>query len=122
VAPSGEHTAVHGQDNAVDKAGVIAAQEVGGAGQLVHGAEAAGRNGVDVDLQHVLGDAAHHIRTDMMLAVGEEKLQDAINNRIPMRRLGEPEEIASVAAFLAGEDASWVTGQTLMVSGGGTVN
>jgi len=58
----------------------------------------------------------------MMLAVGEEKLQDAINNRIPMRRLGEPEEIASVAAFLAGEDASWVTGQTLMVSGGGTVN
>ena len=66
--------------------------------------------------------APGHIRTDMMLAVGEEKLQDAINNRIPMRRLGEPEEIASVAAFLAGEDASWVTGQTLMVSGGGTVN
>ena len=66
--------------------------------------------------------APGHIRTDMMLAVGEEKLKNAINNVIPMRRLGEPEEIASVAAFLAGEDASWVTGQTIMVSGGGTVN
>lgn len=66
--------------------------------------------------------APGHIRTDMMLAVGEEKLKNAINNIIPMRRLGEPEEIASVVAFLAGDDASWVTGQTIMVSGGGLVN
>ena len=62
------------------------------------------------------------IRTDMMLAVGEEKLNYAINNEIPMRRLGEPAEIASVVAFLAGEDASWVSGQTIMVSGAYVVN
>jgi 3-oxoacyl-[acyl-carrier protein] reductase len=37
---------------------------------------------------------------------------------IPWGRMGKPEEIASVAAFLASDLASWVTGQTLMVDGG----
>ena len=66
--------------------------------------------------------APGHIRTDMMLAVGEEKLREAINTRVPMRRLAEPEEIASIVAFLATEDASWITGQTIFASGGATVN
>jgi 3-oxoacyl-[acyl-carrier protein] reductase len=35
-----------------------------------------------------------------------------------MQRLGDPDEIATVAAFLCTDDASWVTGQTIMVSGG----
>ena len=64
--------------------------------------------------------APGHIRTDMMLAVGEEKLQEAINTRVPMRRLAEPEEIASIVAFLSTEDASWITGQTIFASGGST--
>ena len=34
-----------------------------------------------------------------------------------MKRIGEPEEIASVVAFLCTEDASWITGQTVVVSG-----
>jgi len=103
---------------------------MGNVGQANYAATKAALQGFTRTLAKELGPknvrinciAPGHIRTDMMLAVGEEKLQDAINNRIPMRRLGEPEEIASVAAFLAGEDASWVTGQTLMVSGGGMVN
>jgi 3-oxoacyl-[acyl-carrier protein] reductase len=37
---------------------------------------------------------------------------------IPWGRLGRPEEIASVALFLASELASWVTGQTIAVDGG----
>jgi len=65
--------------------------------------------------------APGHILTDMMLTVGEEKLKAAAE-RLPMRRLGQPEEIASVAAFLCSEDASWVTGQTVYVAGGGTMN
>ncbi|MYT21677.1 SDR family oxidoreductase, partial [Streptomyces sp. SID7760] len=39
----------------------------------------------------------------------------------PLRRLGEPSDIASAVAFLASEDASWVTGHVLTVDGGLTV-
>jgi 3-oxoacyl-[acyl-carrier protein] reductase len=37
---------------------------------------------------------------------------------IPMNRLGKPDEIASVVSFLASDDASFVTGQCLIVNGG----
>ena len=39
-------------------------------------------------------------------------------NRIHTRRLGKPEDIAAAAAFLASEEASWITGQILSVDGG----
>lgn len=39
----------------------------------------------------------------------------------PLKRLGEPEDIASVVAFLLSQDAAWVTGQTLVVDGGLTL-
>jgi 3-oxoacyl-[acyl-carrier protein] reductase len=41
-------------------------------------------------------------------------------NRIPLRRLGQPEDIADVAAFLASDWASFITGQILLVDGGRT--
>jgi len=66
--------------------------------------------------------APGYIRTDMMLAVGEKILEGYTSSLIPMRRLGEPEELAAVVAFLCTEDASWITGQTVMVSGGGRTN
>jgi 3-oxoacyl-[acyl-carrier protein] reductase len=46
------------------------------------------------------------------------KLYDGILAGIPHGRLGKPEEIANVAAFLASDLASWVTGQTIVVDGG----
>ena len=57
------------------------------------------------------------IRTDMLLVLGEERLQKIVDNN-PMHRLGEPAEVASLVAFLATEDASWITGQTILVDGG----
>ena len=39
-------------------------------------------------------------------------------DRLPLKRLGLPEDIAGVALFLAGEDASWITGSNVVVDGG----
>jgi len=36
----------------------------------------------------------------------------------PLGRIGQPQDIASAVTFLASEDASWITGETLLVSGG----
>jgi glucose 1-dehydrogenase len=41
---------------------------------------------------------------------------------IPLRRLGKPEDVASVAAFLASDESSYVTGTTFVVDGGLTWN
>lgn len=50
-----------------------------------------------------------------------EKFIDALTRAIPMRRLAEPDDIAPAIAFLASDDAGFITGQTLSVSGGLTM-
>jgi 3-oxoacyl-[acyl-carrier protein] reductase len=57
------------------------------------------------------------IETDMSAAV-RNKAGDLIKKMIPMRRLGQPEDIARAAVFLAGEEASYITGQVFTVDGG----
>jgi 3-oxoacyl-[acyl-carrier protein] reductase len=49
--------------------------------------------------------------------IGSDFLKDAIA-KTPLGRIGQPQDIAPVAAFLASPDAAWVTGETLVVSGG----
>jgi 2-hydroxycyclohexanecarboxyl-CoA dehydrogenase len=56
-----------------------------------------------------------------MTAAGGERLFDALVRAVPMRRLGEPEDVAAAVAFLASERAGYITGQTLSVSGGLTM-
>jgi 2-hydroxycyclohexanecarboxyl-CoA dehydrogenase len=46
------------------------------------------------------------------------KLYEALARSIPMRRVAQPEEIAPMVAFLASDDAGYITGQTVSVSGG----
>jgi 2-hydroxycyclohexanecarboxyl-CoA dehydrogenase len=46
---------------------------------------------------------------------------EAMRRAVPMRRLGKPEEVAAAVAFLASEQAGFITGQTLSVSGGLTM-
>jgi 2-hydroxycyclohexanecarboxyl-CoA dehydrogenase len=49
------------------------------------------------------------------------RVLDAMVKAVPMRRLGRPEDIAPAVAFLASEQAGYITGQTLSVSGGLTM-
>ena len=57
------------------------------------------------------------IRTPMTEGLTEAQ-KDAINQRIPMGRMGEGDEIGSAVTYLASREASYVTGQTLHVNGG----
>jgi 2-hydroxycyclohexanecarboxyl-CoA dehydrogenase len=49
------------------------------------------------------------------------KVIDAMTRAVPMKRLGKPEDVAAAVAFLASEEAGFITGQTLSVSGGLTM-
>ncbi|HOJ43362.1 MAG TPA: SDR family NAD(P)-dependent oxidoreductase [Syntrophorhabdaceae bacterium] len=57
------------------------------------------------------------IRTPPIIQM-PDKYKDPIIHQTLLRRIGEPEEVARVAAFLASEDASYITGTTITVSGG----
>ncbi|RLV55139.1 SDR family oxidoreductase [Aeromicrobium phragmitis] len=50
-----------------------------------------------------------------------EGREEEVSSAYPMKRLGTPEDIASVVAFLLSEDAAWVTGQTITIDGGLTL-
>jgi len=57
------------------------------------------------------------IETDMT-AVLPDMVKEELLKRIPMKRLGQPEDIAKTVAFLVSDDASYITGQTIHVNGG----
>lgn len=57
------------------------------------------------------------IETDILKTIPEDIMKQKIAN-VPANRLGQPSEIASVASFLASDDSSWVTGNTILACGG----
>ena len=61
--------------------------------------------------------APGYIATEMVMAV-PEKVRESIIAQIPVGRLGEPEEIARCVAFLASDDAGFITGATISANGG----
>lgn len=60
------------------------------------------------------------VKTALARALWENN-EEQINKYMPLGRIGEPEDIANTAVFLAGDTASWMTGQTLVVDGGATI-
>ncbi len=81
-------------------------------------------NGLTISLARELGPkgirvnavAPGIIETDMMKAVPKEVI-DPLISQIPLRRLGQPEDIANAFAFLASDEASYITGVVLSVDG-----
>jgi len=59
-----------------------------------------------------------YIATEMVMAVPKEVIEKSILPQIPVRRLGQPEEIARCVTFLASDDAGFITGSTLTANGG----
>lgn len=62
--------------------------------------------------------APGYINTEMMSTIPEKVMNDVILPQIPVGRLGEADEIARCVAFLASDDAGFVTGSTLSANGG----
>ena len=105
---------------------------LGNRGQVNYAAAKAGVQGLTATLAIELGPfgvtvnavAPGYVATAMTAATAErvgssaEKHQELVAAQTPLRRVAQPGEIASVVAFLASDDASYVTGQTLYVNGG----
>ncbi|GAA5523638.1 3-oxoacyl-[acyl-carrier-protein] reductase FabG [Microbulbifer aestuariivivens] len=98
---------------------------MGNAGQANYAATKAGVAGFSRSLAAEIGSrgitvntvAPGFIDTDMTKVLPEEQ-REALMGKIPLGRLGAPEEIASVVAFLASDAGGYVTGETIHVNGG----
>lgn len=98
---------------------------VGNPGQANYCAAKAGVIGITKSLAKELGSrgitvnavAPGYINTDMT-AVLKDDLKEKVTELIPLKRLGEVEDIAETVVFLASDKASYITGQTIQVDGG----
>jgi len=105
---------------------VSSVSRYGAAGQFNYAASKAGVVGLTRAAAKELGGrgvrvncvAPGFVETEMLATVPQAKLEMFTNFAVPMGRLGQPEEIASVMLFLASDDASFVNGQTINVDGG----
>ena len=98
---------------------------MGNAGQSNYAATKAGAEGFTRALAKELGSRAitvnavapGFIGTDMTAELSEDQ-RNLMLAQVPLARLGQPEEIAATVAFLAGEAAGYITGETIHVNGG----
>ena len=95
---------------------------MGNPGQTNYASSKAGLEGFTRSLAKEIGSrnitvnlvSPGYINTDMTSELTIEKLE----SQIPLRRMGNPSDVASLVAFLASEGAGYITGQTLVVDGG----
>jgi 3-oxoacyl-[acyl-carrier-protein] reductase (EC 1.1.1.100) len=98
---------------------------MGNAGQTNYAAAKAGLIGFSKSLAREVASrgitvnvvAPGFIETDMTRALNEDQ-RSGILAEVPAGRLGDPQEIANAVAFLASDEASYITGETLHVNGG----
>ncbi|AUH73174.1 3-oxoacyl-ACP reductase [Legionella sainthelensi] len=101
----------------------------GNSGQVNYTAAKAGIVGFSKSLAQELGSrgitvnvvAPGFIDTDMTASL-PDMVKEEMLKRIPMRKLGEPSDIAEAVAFLASESAKYITGETIHINGGMYMN
>ena len=98
---------------------------MGNAGQVNYAASKAGLIGLTKSTARELAPrgitanciAPGYVATDMTNELGDE-VQQSLNEKIPLGRIGQVEDIAYAVAFLASDEAEYITGQTLTIDGG----
>jgi 3-oxoacyl-[acyl-carrier protein] reductase len=101
---------------------------VGNAGQANYAASKAGIIGFTKSVAREVAQrgitvnavAPGYVETELTASLPEQ-VKDQIRGQVPAGRFGEPEEVAEVVAFLVGEAAGYVSGQTIAVDGGMTM-
>jgi NAD(P)-dependent dehydrogenase (short-subunit alcohol dehydrogenase family) len=94
-----------------------------------HASIASAKGAVEALAKSLAAEFAPHIRvnvialsiTDTPLAskiLGNEKGLENSKNRHPLKKVGNPDEIAAMVDFLIGDDAQWITGQIFRIDGG----
>jgi 3-oxoacyl-[acyl-carrier protein] reductase len=102
--------------------------EIADFGGNCYSVSTASKGGIVAMLRPIAAEVARHgitvnavspgyIQTEMLTEIDQAGLEAALR-LVPMRRYGKPEEIAAAMAFLASDDAAYITGQTLRVNGG----
>lgn len=99
--------------------------QAGSPGQANYAASKAGLIGLTKSLAQEVASrnitvnavAPGYIATDMTKNLSDD-LKQAIMSKIPLARMGTPEDIAAAVKFLAGDEASYITGQVIAVNGG----
>ena len=102
---------------------------IGNPGQANYAASKAGVIGLGKAISKELASrnitvnsiAPGYIETDMVDNIQEEA-KEALFKKIPLGRIGKPEEIAAAVLYLASDEASYITGQTIAIDGGMTTN
>ena len=98
---------------------------MGNAGQANYAATNAGLIGMTKSVAKELAGrgitcnaiAPGFIQTDMT-AVLSDKVKAAVQEQIPMKKMGLVDDVAAAASFLAGEESGYITGQVLCIDGG----
>jgi NAD(P)-dependent dehydrogenase (short-subunit alcohol dehydrogenase family) len=113
---------------------VLLSSQLGRIGAPGYGSYCAAKGGIDALVRSLAVDvgpdgirvnavAPGLVRTPMAYAGRDnfDELVPAIAERHPLRRIGEPEDIAGPVAFLLSDASTWITGQTIVVDGGYTI-